>query len=141
MSLSVRERRVLADIEQTLAEDDPRLARQMRQMRLSPAAGEPAPPRPPARPAPPEQQPAAGLGPPAEAAPAPYPDERPGKGARRVSRCCTALALVLLVASVMAGSTGVLLAAGAVAVVSCAAAVAARRAGARDPGARGPGPG
>lgn len=137
MSLSVRERRVLADIERTLAQDDPRLARQMRQMRLSPVAEEPGPPPADRQRAqsPPPRQPAAAMGPPPVPVPADDRDERSGRGARRFTRWCAALALVLLVVSDLASSTAVLFAAGAVAVVSCAGAVAARKARGRDPGA------
>jgi hypothetical protein len=95
MGLTVRERRVLADIEQALAQHDPGLARQLSHMELRPAA-------------------------------------EPGALARRVTKWCGAITLVLLVTADLAAYTGVLYGAGAAAVATLAAGTVARAAAHRE---------
>ena len=104
MGLTVRERKVLADIEQALAKDDPRLARQLSRMALTPAAGEAE-----------------------EHAAEPDWAEEP-RVVRRFARWCAALALVLLVASGVTASVEVLYGAGVAALAAGGGWVAARTA-------------
>jgi Protein of unknown function (DUF3040) len=137
MSLTVRERRVLADIEQALAQEEPRLARQLARMRLTPAAQERAAPAQPAeQPAhattrardPGAKQSAAD-----RSADRAYPwEDEPGTGARRFARWCAALALVLLVVADLAASSDVLFGAGAAALASGVACMVARSAARRE---------
>jgi len=129
MGLTVRERKVLADIEQTLAQEEPRLARQLARMRLTHRTEEPT--------APPGEPPAAE--PRAEEQAAEHPavpkyvwENEPGTGARRFARWCAALALVLLVVSDLAASSDVLYAAGAMALASGVACMVARSAAKRE---------
>ncbi|SEG84857.1 Protein of unknown function [Actinacidiphila yanglinensis] len=105
MGLTVRELRVLRDIEQTLARDDPCLARQLSSMALTPAAGK------------------------GEQDDEQYAeDSRPGGTARRLAKWCGALTLVLLAVSDLLVSTEVFYAAGGAAVAALASWLVARAA-------------
>ncbi|WP_308012374.1 hypothetical protein [Actinacidiphila acidipaludis] len=125
----MRERKVLADIEQALVQEEPRLARQLARMRLTHRTEEP--------PAPPGEPPAAAARAKEQTADEPAVpkyvwENEPGTVARRFARWCAALALVLLVVSDLAASSDVLYAAGATALVSGVACMVARSAARRE---------
>ncbi len=108
MDLTVRERKVLADMERALTQEDPHLARQLARMRLTH--------RREARPAPAEEAPPTGADATehaAERAAAPdgTGDDEPGAAGRRVAKGFLALALVLFVVSVVTASPETLYAA------------------------------
>lgn len=108
MGLTLRELRVLRDIEQTLARDDPCLARQLSSMALTPAAGE------------------------GERHGEQYAeDSRPGGTARRLAKWCGALTLVLLAVSDLLVSTEVFYAAGGAALATLVSWLIARAAARR----------
>ncbi|MEE4544819.1 DUF3040 domain-containing protein [Streptomyces sp. V4-01] len=96
----MRERRVLTDIEQSLAHDDPGLARQLSHMALTPPAEEPPPER--------------------------YGGEETGRGIRRFAGWCAVLTLVLFVVAGVTASTEVLYCTGVVALVAAGSWVASR---------------
>lgn len=102
MGLTVRERRVLTDIEQSLEHDDPCLARQLSHMALTPPAEEDVAER--------------------------YGGEETGVGIRRFARWCAALTLVLFVAAGVTASTEVLYCTGVAALAASGAWVAGRAA-------------
>jgi hypothetical protein len=125
MSLTVRERRVLADIERALAQEDPRLARQLVRMLPAPPPDEKVPLHWPSESRAndsPEEKPAVTRS---------VWDPEPGTRARRFARWCAALSLVLLVVAGLTASTGVLLGAGATALACGAACMMARSAAVR----------
>lgn len=134
MGLTVRERKALADIEQALAEEDPRLARQLERMRPSHRAQErttPAAEPPAAEPTAKEQAKDQEQAAKEPAVPKYVWENEPGTVARRVARWCVALALVLLVVAGAAASREVLYAAGATTLVSLVARIMARSAARR----------
>ena len=109
MGLSLHERRVIADIERSLSQEDPGLAKALADFGRTRPGGRPVEPSlaSPARP------PAVRPAPPAEAQP---PDEDSSRRTRRAVAWSVAVALTLLSAALALSEAGLLVAAGAAAL-------------------------